>query len=70
MDEASAALLADKTIFPDFPSGPLKCYRDQSTFCYKRMTLLLESVDHIRLKVSIQHCIFAIIPKVLGKTLL
>lgn len=46
-------ILKDKTIFPDFKSGPLKAYREKASFCHKRMNVLLEGEDHIRLKVSI-----------------
>uniref|UniRef100_A0A0A1XQ08 Acyl-coenzyme A oxidase n=1 Tax=Zeugodacus cucurbitae TaxID=28588 RepID=A0A0A1XQ08_ZEUCU len=40
----------DKIIFPDFKTGPLTKYRQLSTFCYKRMNVLLEGEEHIRLK--------------------
>ncbi|XP_060666690.1 peroxisomal acyl-coenzyme A oxidase 3 isoform X1 [Drosophila nasuta] len=40
----------DKRIFPDFRSGPLDEYRDKATFCYKRLNVLLEGEEHIRLK--------------------
>ncbi|XP_037959997.1 peroxisomal acyl-coenzyme A oxidase 3 [Teleopsis dalmanni] len=40
----------DKSIYPDFKSGPLEEYRKKSSFCYKRMNVLLEGEDHIRLK--------------------
>ncbi|XP_075150123.1 acyl-CoA oxidase 3 isoform X1 [Haematobia irritans] len=43
-------ILEDKSIFPDFKSGPLKAYREKSSFCHKRMNVLLEGEDHIRLK--------------------
>ncbi|XP_053959665.1 peroxisomal acyl-coenzyme A oxidase 3 isoform X2 [Anastrepha ludens] len=43
-------ILEDKTIFPDFKTGPLNKYRQLSTFCYKRMSILLEGEEHIRLK--------------------
>ncbi|KAL9923819.1 acyl-CoA oxidase 3 isoform 1-T1 [Glossina fuscipes fuscipes] len=46
-------ILEDKSIFPDFKNGPLQHYRDKSSFCYKRMNILLEGEDHIRLKHSI-----------------
>lgn len=52
-NDKSTVLLEDKSIFPDFPAGPLKTYRDQASFCHKKMCLLLEGVDHIRLKVSL-----------------
>lgn len=45
-------ILEDKTIFPEFKSGPLKVYREKSSFCYKRMNVILEGEEHIRLKVS------------------
>ncbi|XP_034471539.1 peroxisomal acyl-coenzyme A oxidase 3 isoform X1 [Drosophila innubila] len=40
----------DKKIFPDFRSGPLDEYRDKASFCYKRLNVLLEGEEHIRLK--------------------
>ncbi|KAH8263459.1 hypothetical protein KR044_009283 [Drosophila immigrans] len=40
----------DKKIFPGFRSGPLDEYRDKASFCYKRLNVLLEGEDHIRLK--------------------
>uniref|UniRef100_T1PES3 Acyl-coenzyme A oxidase n=1 Tax=Musca domestica TaxID=7370 RepID=T1PES3_MUSDO len=43
-------ILNDKKIFPDFKSGPLTAYREKSSFCHKRMNVLLEGEDHIRLK--------------------
>lgn len=43
-------ILEDKNIFPDFKSGPLKAYREKSSFCHKRMNVILEGEDHIRLK--------------------
>uniref|UniRef100_A0A1A9X084 Acyl-coenzyme A oxidase n=1 Tax=Glossina brevipalpis TaxID=37001 RepID=A0A1A9X084_9MUSC len=43
-------ILEDKSIFPDFKNGPLKHYREKSSFCYKRMNIFLEGEDHIRLK--------------------
>ncbi|XP_017476850.1 PREDICTED: peroxisomal acyl-coenzyme A oxidase 3 isoform X2 [Rhagoletis zephyria] len=46
----SENILEDKTIFPDFKSGPLAKYRQLSTFCYKRMSVVLEGEEHIRLK--------------------
>lgn len=45
-------ILEDKSIFPVFKSGPLKVYREKSSFCHKRMNVLLEGEEHIRLKVS------------------
>ncbi|XP_064554073.1 peroxisomal acyl-coenzyme A oxidase 3 isoform X1 [Drosophila montana] len=40
----------DKKIFPSFRSGPLEEYREKASFCYKRMIVLLEGEEHIRLK--------------------
>ncbi|XP_001355853.2 peroxisomal acyl-coenzyme A oxidase 3 isoform X1 [Drosophila miranda] len=40
----------DKKIFPEFRSGPLDVYRQKASFCYKRMNVLLEGEEHIRLK--------------------
>ncbi|XP_030555527.1 peroxisomal acyl-coenzyme A oxidase 3 isoform X1 [Drosophila novamexicana] len=40
----------DKKIFPNFRSGPLEEYRQKASFCYKRMNVLLEGEEHIRLK--------------------
>ena len=45
-------ILEDTSIFPEFKSGPLKLYREKSSFCYKRMNVILEGEEHIRLKVS------------------
>lgn len=50
--QKSVNILEDKTIFPEFKSGPLKVYREKASFCYKRMNVLLEGEEHIRLKVS------------------
>lgn len=50
----SENIYEDKIIFPDFKTGPLTKYRQLSTFCYKRMNVLLEGEEHIRLKVSMQ----------------
>lgn len=50
--QKSQNILDDKTIFPDFKSGPLKVYREKSSFCHKRMNVILEGEEHIRLKVS------------------
>uniref|UniRef100_A0A034VQQ9 Peroxisomal acyl-coenzyme A oxidase 3 n=1 Tax=Bactrocera dorsalis TaxID=27457 RepID=A0A034VQQ9_BACDO len=46
----SENIYEDKIIFPDFKFGPLTKYRQLSTFCYKRMNVLLEGEEHIRLK--------------------
>ncbi|XP_050318697.1 peroxisomal acyl-coenzyme A oxidase 3 isoform X1 [Bactrocera neohumeralis] len=46
----SENIYEDKIIFPDFKTGPLTKYRQLSTFCYKRMNVLLEGEEHIRLK--------------------
>ncbi|XP_034669727.1 peroxisomal acyl-coenzyme A oxidase 3 isoform X2 [Drosophila subobscura] len=43
-------LFDDKKIFPEFRSGPLDAYRQKASFCYKRMNVLLEGEEHIRLK--------------------
>ncbi|KAM7352384.1 acyl-CoA oxidase 3 isoform 2-T2 [Cochliomyia hominivorax] len=43
-------ILQDKSIFPEFKSGPLNVYREKSSICYKRMNVLLEGEEHIRLK--------------------
>lgn len=43
-------ILEDKDIFPPLKNGPLTPYRKKSSFCYKRMSVLLEGEDHIRLK--------------------
>ncbi|XP_030377021.1 peroxisomal acyl-coenzyme A oxidase 3 isoform X2 [Scaptodrosophila lebanonensis] len=43
-------ILEDKLIFPDFRSGPLDEYRKKASFCYKRLNIVLEGADHIRLK--------------------
>lgn len=48
-----ANIYDDKKIFPDFRSGPLDEYRDKATFCYKRLNVLLEGEEHLRLKVRI-----------------
>ncbi|ALC37996.1 CG9527 [Drosophila busckii] len=40
----------DKSIFPEFRSGPLDSYRKKAKFCYKRLIVLLEGEDHLRLK--------------------
>lgn len=45
-------ILKDKRIFPDFKNGPLTEYRESASFCYKKMNVLLEGEDFIRLKVS------------------
>lgn len=50
---SGSQILEDKSIFPDFKNGPLQHYRDKSSFCYKRMNILLEGEDHIRLKVNV-----------------
>ncbi|XP_017860107.1 PREDICTED: peroxisomal acyl-coenzyme A oxidase 3 isoform X1 [Drosophila arizonae] len=47
---APANIYEDKKIFPSFRSGPLQEYRDKASFCYKRLNVLLEGEDHIRLK--------------------
>lgn len=49
---APANIYEDKKIFPSFRSGPLQEYRDKASFCYKRLNVLLEGEDHIRLKVT------------------
>lgn len=51
-DVVPANIYEDKKIFPNFRSGPLQEYRDKASFCYKRMNVLLEGEDHIRLKVK------------------
>ncbi|XP_068150994.1 peroxisomal acyl-coenzyme A oxidase 3 isoform X1 [Drosophila tropicalis] len=43
-------ILEDTKIFPPFRSGPLDSYRQRASFCYKRLNILLEGEDHIRLK--------------------
>ncbi|BFF93375.1 peroxisomal acyl-coenzyme A oxidase 3 [Drosophila madeirensis] len=43
-------LFDDRKIFPEFRSGPLDAYRQKASFCYKRMNVLLEGEEHIRLK--------------------
>ncbi|KAH8381153.1 hypothetical protein KR200_005982 [Drosophila serrata] len=43
-------ILEDKRIFPEFRGGPLDTYRQRASFCYKRMNVLLEGEEHIRLK--------------------
>lgn len=48
----------DKKIFPNFRSGPLEEYRQKASFCYKRMNVLLEGEEHIRLKVKYSHMKF------------
>ncbi|XP_065357316.1 peroxisomal acyl-coenzyme A oxidase 3 isoform X2 [Calliphora vicina] len=48
--QTSQNILEDKSIFPVFKSGPLKVYREKSSFCHKRMIVLLEGEEHIRLK--------------------
>lgn len=45
-------ILEDKRIFPEFRGGPLDEYRQRASFCYKRMNVLLEGEEHIRLKVT------------------
>ena len=35
----------------DLPLGPLTCYRKQSTFCWRKMQVFLESEDIINYKV-------------------
>lgn len=50
-EKAVANIYDDKRIFPDFRSGPLEEYRERASFCYKRMNVVLEGEDHIRLKV-------------------
>ncbi|XP_032591643.1 peroxisomal acyl-coenzyme A oxidase 3 isoform X2 [Drosophila grimshawi] len=40
----------DTKIFPAFRGGPLAEYREKASFCYKRMNVLLEGEEHIRLK--------------------
>ncbi|KMY88516.1 peroxisomal acyl-coenzyme A oxidase 3 isoform X1 [Drosophila simulans] len=49
-EKAVANIYDDKRIFPDFRSGPLEEYRERASFCYKRMNVVLEGEDHIRLK--------------------
>ncbi|CAD6997500.1 peroxisomal acyl-coenzyme A oxidase 3 isoform X2 [Ceratitis capitata] len=49
-EKHSENIYEDKIIFPDFKTGPLTKYRQLSTFCYKRMNVLLEGEEHIRLK--------------------
>uniref|UniRef100_W8B7I4 Acyl-coenzyme A oxidase n=1 Tax=Ceratitis capitata TaxID=7213 RepID=W8B7I4_CERCA len=49
-EKPSENIYEDKIIFPDFKTGPLTKYRQLSTFCYKRMNVLLEGEEHIRLK--------------------
>lgn len=49
---ANVNILEDKTIFPGFKSGPLTAYRKKSSFDYRKMALVLENEEHIRLKVS------------------
>lgn len=48
-----ANIYEDRKIFPDFRSGPLDEYREKATFCYKRLNVLLEGEEHLRLKVKI-----------------
>ncbi|KAH8375702.1 hypothetical protein KR009_002628 [Drosophila setifemur] len=43
-------ILEDNKIFPEFRGGPLDTYRQRASFCYKRMNVLLEGEEHIRLK--------------------
>lgn len=47
----SSALLADEKIFPPFRNGPLTPYRKSAGFCWKRMRLILEDPDYIKLQV-------------------
>ncbi|KQS70618.1 peroxisomal acyl-coenzyme A oxidase 3 isoform X1 [Drosophila erecta] len=49
-EKAVANIYDDKRIFPDFRGGPLDEYRQRASFCYKRMNVVLEGEDHIRLK--------------------
>lgn len=49
--EAVGNIYEDKKIFPAFRSGPLDEYRDKASFCYKRLNVLLEGEEHLRLKV-------------------
>ncbi|CAD7085769.1 unnamed protein product [Hermetia illucens] len=45
-----SALLADEQIFPPFRNGPLTPYRKSASFCWKRMRLILEDPDYIKLQ--------------------
>ncbi|KAH8240830.1 hypothetical protein KR026_005838 [Drosophila bipectinata] len=49
-DKTPENILDDKRIFPEFRGGPLDEYRQRASFCYKRMNVLLEGEEHIRLK--------------------
>ncbi|XP_017033868.1 peroxisomal acyl-coenzyme A oxidase 3 isoform X1 [Drosophila kikkawai] len=49
-EQPPANILEDKRIFPEFRGGPLDTYRQRASFCYKRMNVLLEGEEHIRLK--------------------
>lgn len=51
-DEQPANIFEDKRIFPEFRGGPLDTYRQRASFCYKRLNVLLEGEEHIRLKVT------------------
>lgn len=46
----STAILSDSRIFPEFGKGPLTPYRQKSSFCWKKMKLILENENFIRLQ--------------------
>ncbi|KAH8400533.1 hypothetical protein KR222_003328, partial [Zaprionus bogoriensis] len=50
LSAGAANIYEDRKIFPDFRSGPLDEYRDKASFCYKRLNVLLEGEEHLRLK--------------------
>lgn len=44
--------MEDKNIFPDLPYGPLTVYREKASFDYKKLALVLEPEDALRLRVK------------------
>lgn len=52
---ASNKMSSIEELLKDFPSGPLDRYRHQSSFCWKKMKLLLDDESIIRFKMDIWH---------------
>lgn len=42
----------DTSFIPDLPSGPLDQYRKKATFDWKKLRLVFEEVNLLRVKVS------------------
>ncbi|XP_016946144.1 peroxisomal acyl-coenzyme A oxidase 3 isoform X7 [Drosophila biarmipes] len=48
--QPAVSIFDNRQIFPEFRCGPLDQYRQRASFCYKRMNVLLEGEDYIRMK--------------------